>query len=155
MLPKKTKYISRNFIYGYMQNIIWWNQQGNIPSWICKESFKSRINCLLCHVCMHIYVQITKFCLLYFDSGMLHAGIGETQLNNLFSAMNLHCIDHKSLKARVHEVCQVLEKHAEESKQQFLLEEAIECLNSNACLKKYVATIMLMVLFLPTYMHRT
>jgi hypothetical protein len=86
---------------------------------------------------------------------MLHAGIGETQLTNLFSAMNLHYIDHQSLKARVHEVCQVLEKHAEESEQKFLLEEAIESLNSNACLKKYEATIMLMVLFLPTYMHRT
>jgi hypothetical protein len=66
---------------------------------------------------------------------MLHAGIGETQLTNLFSAMNLHYIDHQSLKARVHEVCQVLEKHAEESEQKFLLEEAIESLNSNACLK--------------------
>jgi len=56
------------------------------------------------HFCIHIYLQmITKFCL-YFNSGMLHAGIGETQLNNLLSTMNLHCIDHKSLKAREHEV---------------------------------------------------
>ena len=67
---------------------------------------------------------------------MLHAGLGETQLNNLLSTMNLHCIDHKSLKAREHEVGQVLEKHAEESEQKFLLEETIECLNINAGLKK-------------------
>ena len=86
---------------------------------------------------------------------MFHAGIGETQLNNLLSTMNLHCIDHKSLKASEHEVGQVLEKHAEESAQKFLLEEAIECLNIKACLKKLEATIMLMVLFLPTYMPRT
>ena len=86
----------------------------------------------------------------------MYSGFGETQLNNLLSPMNLHCIDHKSLKARKHEVGQVLEKHAEESEQTFALEEAIEteCLNINARLKKYEAAIMLMVLFLPTYMHR-
>jgi hypothetical protein len=50
--------------------------------------------------------------------------------------MNLHCIDHKSLKAREHEVGQVLEKHAGESEQKFLLEETIECLNINAGLNK-------------------
>lgn len=69
--------------------------------------------------------------------------------------INVENFDHKSLKAREHEVSQVLEKHAEESEQKFLLEEAIECLNINACLKKYEATIMLKVLFLPTYTHRT
>ena len=42
--------------------------------------------------------------------------------------------DHKSLKAREHG--QVLEKHAEESEQKFLLEEAIECLNVNAGMKQ-------------------
>ena len=67
---------------------------------------------------------------------MLHAGIGETQLNNLLSTMNLHCIDHKSLNAREHDVDQVLKKHAEESEQTFLLEETIECLNINAGWKK-------------------
>jgi len=68
--------------------------------------------------------------------------------------MNLHCIDHKSLTAREHEVGKALEKHAEESEQKCLLEEAIECLNITAGLKKYEVTIILMVLFLPTYMHR-
>ena len=69
---------------------------------------------------------------------MHHVGIGETQLNNLLSTMNLHCIDHKSLKAREYEVGQVLEKHAEGSEQKFLLEEAIECWNINASLKKNI-----------------
>ncbi|XP_052074205.1 uncharacterized protein LOC127712054 [Mytilus californianus] len=63
--------------------------------------------------------------------GMLHAGIGETQLNNLLSTMNVHCIDTKSLKAREHEVGQVLENHAKESEHKYLLEEAIGCLNIN------------------------
>ena len=33
-------------------------------------------------------------------SGMLHAGIGETHLNNLLCAMNIPRISHKSLKQR-------------------------------------------------------
>ena len=56
---------------------------------------------------------------------MLHAGIGETQLNNLLSAMNLHCIDHKSLKEREHEAGKKMERYAEESENQSLLEESL------------------------------
>lgn len=40
---------------------------------------------------------------------MVHAGIGETQLNNLFSAMNVHCINHKTLKERENEIGKVIE----------------------------------------------
>ena len=79
---------------------------------------------------------------------MLHAGIGETQLNYLLSTMNLHCIDHKSLKAREHEVGQVLEKHAEESEQKFLLEEAIECLNIDEKKIKVFLTIVSGIYFI-------
>ena len=51
--------------------------------------------------------------------------------------MNLQCIDHKSLKAREHEVDQVLEKHEEESEHKFLLEGAIECLNINGKIPRF------------------
>ena len=41
---------------------------------------------------------------------MIHSGIGETQLNNLLSTINLHCIDHKSLKRRENETGHFIEK---------------------------------------------
>ncbi|CAG2240138.1 unnamed protein product [Mytilus edulis] len=58
-------------------------------------------------------------------AGMIHSGIGETQLNNLLSTINLHCIDHKSLKRRENEIGHVIEKNAKTSENNFLIEEAI------------------------------
>ena len=48
-------------------------------------------------------------------SGMLHAGIGETRVNNLFTTMNLPQISHASLKKRENEIGSVLETFAKES----------------------------------------
>ena len=42
-------------------------------------------------------------------SGMLHAGIGETHINNMLTTMNLPRIGHKSLKKRENEIGAVLE----------------------------------------------
>ncbi|XP_052067585.1 uncharacterized protein LOC127706898 isoform X2 [Mytilus californianus] len=61
-------------------------------------------------------------------NGMIHAGIGETQLNNLLAAMNIHCINPKTLKEREMEIGEVLESNAEASEKNFLLEEAIEAI---------------------------
>ncbi|CAG2219652.1 unnamed protein product [Mytilus edulis] len=58
-------------------------------------------------------------------AGMIHSGIGETQLNNLLSTINLHCIDHKSLKGRENEIGHFIEKNAKTSENNFLIEEAI------------------------------
>lgn len=55
--------------------------------------------------------------------GMVHAGIGETQLNNLLSAMNVHCINHKTLKERENEIEKVIEDVVSVSEEKFLLEE--------------------------------
>lgn len=56
---------------------------------------------------------------------MIHSGIGETQLNNLLSTINLHCIDHKSLKRRENEIGHFIEKNSKTSENNFLIEEAI------------------------------
>ena len=48
-------------------------------------------------------------------SGMLHAGIGETHINNLLTTMNLPHISHTSLKKRENEISSVLEKFAKGS----------------------------------------
>ena len=48
-------------------------------------------------------------------SGMLHSGIGETHVNNLFTTMNLPQISHASLKKRENEIGLVLETFAKES----------------------------------------
>ncbi|XP_071123407.1 uncharacterized protein [Mytilus edulis] len=62
-------------------------------------------------------------------TGMIHAGIGETQLNNLLAAMNLHCINSKTLKDREIEIGEVMECSAEASERKFLLEEAVEAIS--------------------------
>ncbi|XP_076102353.1 uncharacterized protein LOC143071724 isoform X2 [Mytilus galloprovincialis] len=62
---------------------------------------------------------------------MIHAGIGETQLNNLLAAMNLHCINSKTLKDREIEIGEVMECSAEASERKFLLEEAVEAISLN------------------------
>ena len=62
---------------------------------------------------------------------MIHAGIGETQLNNLLAAMNLHCINSKTLKDREIEIGEVMEFSAEASERKFLLEEAVEAISLN------------------------
>ena len=48
-------------------------------------------------------------------SDMLHAGIGETHINNLLTTMNLPHISHKSLKKRENEIGSVLELFAKGS----------------------------------------
>ena len=56
-------------------------------------------------------------------SGMLHAGIGERHLNNLFATMNLPQISHTSLKKREDEIGSVLESFAKQSVESALLKE--------------------------------
>ena len=46
---------------------------------------------------------------------MLHAGIGETHINNLLTTMNLPHISHTSLKKRENEIGSVLEMFAKGS----------------------------------------
>ncbi|CAC5401769.1 unnamed protein product [Mytilus coruscus] len=58
---------------------------------------------------------------------MIHAGIGETQLNNFLSSLNVHCIDAKTLKIRENEAGSVLENQAIMSQQRHL---QMEILNS-------------------------
>ncbi|CAC5426133.1 unnamed protein product [Mytilus coruscus] len=57
---------------------------------------------------------------------MIHAGIGETQLNNFLSSLNVHCIDAKTLKIR-EKAGSVLENQAIMSQQRHL---QMEILNS-------------------------
>lgn len=54
---------------------------------------------------------------------MVHAGVGETQLNNLFAVMNVHCINHKTLKERENEIGKVIEDEVSVSEEKFLQEE--------------------------------
>lgn len=60
---------------------------------------------------------------------MVHAGIGETQLNNLFAAMNVHCINHKTLKERENEIGKVIEDEVSVSEEKFLQEEVSKSLS--------------------------
>ncbi|XP_077863137.1 uncharacterized protein LOC144345911 [Saccoglossus kowalevskii] len=55
--------------------------------------------------------------------GMLHAGIGERQLNNFLSTLNVPGIHHKSLKSREREVGAAIEKIANASVLQSLEDE--------------------------------
>ncbi|CAG2242653.1 unnamed protein product [Mytilus edulis] len=65
-------------------------------------------------------------------TGMLHVGIGETQINNLFSTMNVHYPHHKTLKSRENEVGIVMETQATNSEQKFLLDEAFQSMTIGA-----------------------
>ena len=56
-------------------------------------------------------------------SGMLHAGIGERHLNNLFATMNLPQISHTSLKKREDEIGSVLESFTRHSVESALSKE--------------------------------
>ena len=56
-------------------------------------------------------------------SGMLHAGIGETHLNNLFTTMNLPQITHRSLKKCENEIGPILESFAKQSAANALMQE--------------------------------
>ncbi|CAC5422265.1 unnamed protein product [Mytilus coruscus] len=69
-------------------------------------------------------------------AGMIHAGIGETQLNNLLAAMNVHCPHHKSLKSRENEVGDIIECHANASERNFLLDEAFQFMTIDAGLNE-------------------
>ncbi|XP_076082975.1 uncharacterized protein LOC143054015 [Mytilus galloprovincialis] len=63
---------------------------------------------------------------------MIHAGIGETQLNNLLAAMNVHYPHHKSLKSRENEVGDIMEYQANASERKFLLDEAFQSMTIDA-----------------------
>ena len=54
---------------------------------------------------------------------MLHAGIGETHINNLLAAMNVPVIHHKTLKRREREAGQGIEKLSKRSFSEALNEE--------------------------------
>ena len=56
-------------------------------------------------------------------TGMLHAGIGETHVNNLLTAINVPEIHHKTLKRREREAGKGLEALAERTIQEALREE--------------------------------
>ena len=72
----------------------------------------------------------------YILSGMIHAGIGEMQLNNLLAAMNVHCPYHKSLKSRENENGDIIGCQANASEKKFLLDVAFQFLTINADLKE-------------------
>ncbi|CAG2238603.1 unnamed protein product [Mytilus edulis] len=65
-------------------------------------------------------------------AGMIHAGIGETQLNNLLAAMNVHYPHHKSLKSRENEVGDIMEYQANASERKCLLDEAFQSMTIDA-----------------------
>ena len=54
---------------------------------------------------------------------MLHAGIGETHINNLLVAINVPVIHHKTLKRREREAGQGIEKLSERSFSEALNQE--------------------------------
>ena len=54
---------------------------------------------------------------------MLHAGIGETHVNNLLAAINVPAIHHKTLKIREREAGQGIEKLSEKSISEVLNKE--------------------------------
>ena len=56
-------------------------------------------------------------------SGMIHAGMGESDLNNLFSTLNLPTISHRSLKKREIEIGSVMQTHANASVDAALLRD--------------------------------
>ncbi|CAC5381072.1 unnamed protein product [Mytilus coruscus] len=69
----------------------------------------------------------------YGVAGMIHAGIGETQLNNLLAAMDVHCPHHKSLKSREIEVGDIIECQANASERKFfLVDEAFQSMTIDA-----------------------
>lgn len=69
---------------------------------------------------MFITYSINK----YFKE-MVHSGIEKNtlQLNYHFSAMNLHCINHKTPKERENEIGKVIEDIVSIPEERFLLEE--------------------------------
>ncbi|CAC5357764.1 unnamed protein product [Mytilus coruscus] len=56
-------------------------------------------------------------------TGMIHSGIGGTQLSNFLSVLNIHSIDFKALKERENETGAALEAQAEISEERYLQDE--------------------------------
>ena len=54
------------------------------------------------------------FCF-FISTGMIHIGIGETQLNNLLTAVNLPTISRRALKSREEEAGKSIQIIAKES----------------------------------------
>lgn len=66
---------------------------------------------------IHVIHYISKY------PGMIHSGIGGTQLSNFLSVLNIHSIDFKALKERENETGAAIEAQAEISEERYLQEE--------------------------------
>ncbi len=68
------------------------------------------------NVSKFLYFTVDIICMLsYIHTGMIHSGIGERQLNNFLSTINLNCVDKKTLKRHENEVGQAIESMTEDS----------------------------------------
>ncbi|XP_052073732.1 uncharacterized protein LOC127730530 [Mytilus californianus] len=87
--------------------------------------------------------------LLINNTEMIHTGIGETQLKNFLSSLNVHCIDAKTLKIRENEAGSVLDNQAIMSQQRHLQREILNsttedqtdsrsgiCISTDTCWQK-------------------
>ena len=73
-----------------------------------------------------------------FFLGMLHAGVGETHVNNLLAAINVPFVHHKTLKRREREAGKGLESLARKTVEDALREEIekrFACKLSNSSLR--------------------
>ncbi|XP_076109574.1 uncharacterized protein LOC143078603 [Mytilus galloprovincialis] len=68
-------------------------------------------------IMIHVIHYISKY------PGMIHSGIGGTQLSNFLSVLNIHSIDFKALKERENETGAAIEAQAEISEERYLQEE--------------------------------
>ena len=74
---------------------------------------------------------------------MLHAGVGETHVNNLLAAINVPFVHHKTLKRREREAGKGLESLARKTMEDALREEIekrfdYKLLNSSLTLRRFV-----------------
>ena len=72
---------------------------------------------------IYLMVLVAFLLHLYFFTGMLCVGLGESQVNGLFAAMNMPGISKRHLKKREREVGVAVENVAQESAQAALQEE--------------------------------
>ena len=79
----------------------------------------------------------------HFFLGMLHAGVGETHINNLLAVINIPFVYHKTLKRKEREAGKGLESLARKTVEDALREEikkrfAYKLLNSSLRLRCFV-----------------
>ena len=106
----RDRYISQFYLISFclpVQFTINFLQFETILSWIVRLV-------LTCELNVHVWIQFL---------GMLHAGIGETHINNLLAAINVPVIHHKTLKRREREAGQGIEKLSKRSFSEALNEE--------------------------------